>query len=113
MNNMKKLFKIILVLTLICFTACSTKQKGEALLTIESLLDEAPDSALILTSAMKNKLLTRYKKVKVILYAGRVYQENGEIENALIYAMQAKEYGLKTENNALKGLILDNIGSLN
>jgi len=149
---MKKFVKIILVLTLICFTACNKQQKEETLQTIENLVEEKPDSALVLISAFKNKLLSReqkaklilyqtiakdksgmdisnddeifnaaeiilkkgtdLEKAKVLLYAGRVHQENSDNENALIYAIDAKKYGLKTDDNTLKGLILSDIGSL-
>ena len=150
---MKKFVKIILVLTIICFTACNKQQKEETLQTIENLVEEEPDSALVLINAMKNKRISRYEKVKIILYetiakdkldmdisdnieifdaaeiilkkgsnvekakvllyASRVCQESNEKEKALFQALQAKEYGFKTENDALKGLILADIGRLN
>ena len=64
---MKIFTKTLLITVFITLTACFSKQKDEIIFTVETIIEEQPDSSLILLNHLKEKRLSKRRQAMVTL----------------------------------------------
>ena len=67
------------------------------------------DSLIFNLIGILKQIGTNEEKAKILFYSGKVCQEKNDIDNALKYFIESKQFGTQTDNNALKALIMARI----
>ena len=103
---MKIFIKILIVTILITFTACFSKQKEKIFFTVETIIEEQPDSVLTLLKTLKTRNLSKYEQAKVVMFEVIAKNKLGQDISHYKEIFNAVEIILKKGDNTEKAKVL-------